>query len=103
ASALPGFLLLMAIGVAALLALILREKRAIYPLLPIHLLRQPTIWMSDALAACHGATLVSLITFLPIYLRVLRGASASETGLLLLTLMFGVGAGSMATGRIVSR
>jgi len=103
AGMLPGFALLMGIAFAALLALVLREKRAIYPLLPIHLLRQATIWRSDALAACHGATLVSLITFLPIYLRVLRGASASETGLLLLPLMFGIGAGSMVTGRIVSR
>jgi len=103
AGSLPSFVLLMAVGVAALVALVLREKRAIYPLLPIHLLRQPTIWRSDALAACHGATLVSLITFLPIYLRVLRGTSASETGLLLLPLMFGIGAGSMLTGRIVSR
>jgi MFS family permease len=103
ASALPVFILLMGVGIAALLALIFREKRAIYPLLPIHLLRQPTIWRSDALAACHGATLVALITFLPIYLRVLRGASASETGLLLLPMMFGIGAGSMLTGRVVSR
>jgi EmrB/QacA subfamily drug resistance transporter len=102
-STLPAFVLLMAVGVAALLALIFREKRAIYPLLPIHLLRQPTIWRSDALAACHGAVLVSLVTFLPIYLRVLRGTTASETGLLLLPLMFGIGAGSMLTGRVVSR
>jgi EmrB/QacA subfamily drug resistance transporter len=103
ASALPSFLVLAAIGIAALVGLVVRERRAPFPLLPIHLLRQPTIWRSDALAACHGATLVSLITFIPIYLRVLRGTSASETGLLLLPLMFGVGAGSMATGRIVSR
>ena len=68
-----------------------------------HLLRQATIWRSDALAACHGATLVSLISFNPIYLRVLRGTSASETGLLMLPLMFGIGGGSMVTGRIVSR
>ncbi len=103
ASALPGFLVLTGIGIAALLGLIVRERRAPHPLLPIHLLRQPTIWRSDALAACHGATLVSLVTFLPIYLRVLRGTSPSETGLLLLPLMLGIGAGSMATGRIVSR
>ena len=103
AGMLPTFVLLLAVGLAALVALTLRERRAIYPLLPIHLLRQPTIWRSDALAACHGATLVSLITFLSIYLRVLRGASASETGLLLLPMMFGIGAGSMFTGRVVSR
>jgi len=77
ASALPSFLALMGVGIAALIGLILRERRATTPLLPIHLLRQPTIWRSDALAACHGATLVSLITFIPIYLRVLRGTSAS--------------------------
>jgi predicted MFS family arabinose efflux permease len=94
---------LAAIGTVALVALVARERRAPFPLLPIHLLRQSTIWRSDALAACHGATLVSLITFIPIYLRVLRGMSASETGLLLLPLMFGVGGGSMLTGRIVSR
>jgi len=102
-STLPTFAVLMAIGVAALLALIWQERRAPYPLLPISLLRQPTIWRSDALAACHGATLVSLIAFLPIYLRVVHGASASETGLLLLPLTFGIGTGSMLTGRIVSR
>ena len=33
----------------------------------------------------------------------LRGTSAAETGLLLLPLMFGVGGGSMLTGRVVSR
>src|SRR5262245_45793532 len=103
ASALPSFLVLMGVGVAALVGLVLRERRAATPLLPVHLLRQATIWRSDALAACHGATLVSLITFIPIYLRVLRGTSASETGLLMLPLMFGIGGGSMVTGRIVSR
>jgi EmrB/QacA subfamily drug resistance transporter len=102
-STLPTFAALMAIGVVALLALIHREKRAPYPLLPISLLRQPTIWRSDALAACHGATLVSLIAFLPIYLRVVHGTSASETGVLLLPLTFGIGTGSMLTGRSVSR
>ncbi len=102
-SALPSFLALAGLGTIALVALVMRERRAPFPLLPIHLLRQATIWRSDALAACHGATLVSLITFIPIYLRVLRGMSASETGLLLLPLMFGVGGGSMLTGRIVSR
>ena len=103
ADSLPTFVALMALGLAALVALVRQERRAPFPLLPISLLRQPTIWRSDALAACHGATLVSLIAFLPIYLRVVRGASASETGLLLLPLMFGIGAGSMMTGRVVSR
>ena len=67
------------------------------------LLRQPAIWHSDALAACHGAALVSLITFLPVYLEVVRGTSPSETGLLLVPLTIGIGAGSLITGRLVSK
>jgi predicted MFS family arabinose efflux permease len=47
--------------------------------------------------------LVSLITFLPIYLEVVRGASPSETGLLLVPLTVGIGAGSLITGRLVHR
>jgi predicted MFS family arabinose efflux permease len=93
----------MGLGLAALVALIRHERRAPFPLLPIALLRQPTIWRSDALAACHGAVLVSLITFLPLYLHVGQGSSAAETGLRLLPLVFGIGLGSMATGRIVSK
>jgi predicted MFS family arabinose efflux permease len=86
-----------------LFALVWQEGRAASPLLPIGLLRQPAVWRSDAMAACHGATLVSLLTFVPLYLRVARGLSASETGLLLLPLTVGVGIGAMLTGQIVSR
>ena len=55
------------------------------------------------LAAFHGAALVSLITFLPIYLRAVRGLSPSETGFMLLPLTAGIGIGSMATGQLVTR
>ena len=55
------------------------------------------------MAALHGAALVSLITFMPIYLRVVHGTSATQTGLLLLPLTAGIGFGSMITGQIVSR
>lgn len=102
-SILPRLLLLMGIGLAALVLLVMRERRAPFPLLPVELLRNPTVWRSDALAACHGATLVSLVTLLPIYLHVSQGTSSAETGLLLLPLMFGIGIGSMVTGRIMSR
>ena len=67
------------------------------------LFREPSVWRADALAACHGASLVSLITFLPIYLRAVRGTTPAETGLLLLPLMFGIGIGSLVTGQLVTR
>lgn len=103
AALLPLVLGLAFMALVALLLLVWREKTVAEPLLPVALLRNPTTWRSDALAACHGALLVSLLTFLPIYLRVVGGASPSQTGLLLLPMTMGVGIGSMVTGRAISR
>jgi EmrB/QacA subfamily drug resistance transporter len=102
-STLPIALGLFALGILALILLLWQENRSTSPLIPPRLFRDPSIWRSDAMAACHGAALVSLITFLPIYLRAVRGASPAETGLMLLPLTFGIGIGSLVTGQIVTR
>ncbi|HYA06162.1 MAG TPA: MFS transporter [Xanthobacteraceae bacterium] len=100
---LPLALGLLAFGLVALGLLAWQEQLTTSPLIPPRLFRQPSIWRSDAMAACHGAALVSLITFLPIYLRAVRGASPAETGLILLPLTAGIGLGSMFTGQMVTR
>jgi EmrB/QacA subfamily drug resistance transporter len=102
-STLPMALGLLAFGLLALGALVWQERHSTSPLIPPRLFREASIWRSDGLAAFHGAALVSLITFLPIYLRAVRGASPAETGLMLLPLTFGIGFGSMITGQIVTR
>lgn len=102
-SSLPMAGALLAAGLIALTLLVRHESRTPSPLIPLKLLRTPAIWQSDALAACHGAALVSLITFLPVYLVAVRGASPSQTGLLLVPLMIGIGTGSLLTGRLVNR
>jgi len=102
-STVPMALGLLAFGILMLAALLWQEGRSTSPLIPPRLFREPSIWRSDGLAACHGAALVSLITFLPIYLRAVRGASPAETGLLLLPLTFGIGIGSLITGQIMTR
>jgi EmrB/QacA subfamily drug resistance transporter len=103
AGTLPTIVGLLAFGTAALLALIWQERHSASALIPPLLFREPSVWRSDGLAACHGAALVSLITFLPIYLRAVRGTSPAETGLLMLPLMFGIGIGSLVTGQLVTR
>ena len=103
AGTLPLIAGLLAFGALALLALIWQEKHSTSPLIPPALFREPSVWRADAMTACHGAALVSSITFLPIYLRAVRGASPAETGLLMLPLMFGIGIGSLVTGQLVTR
>ena len=100
---LPMIVGLSAFGTLSLLALIWQERHAVSPLIPPVLFREPSVWRADGLTACHGAALVSLITFLPIYLRAVQGASPAETGLLMLPLTFGIGIGSLVTGQLVTR
>jgi EmrB/QacA subfamily drug resistance transporter len=100
--ALPGILVLLAIAVASLFLLLRQERRAPAPLLPIQLFRQAALWRADALAACVAAQTVSLISFLPMYLQVVRGAGAAHSGFLLLPLTLGVAIGSLLSGRTIA-
>ena len=100
--ALPGILAWGAIAAASLLLLLRQERRAATPLIPVNLLRLPAIWRADAMAACVGATIVASVTFMPIYLQVVRGAEPGRVGLLLLPLTAGIACGSLVTGKLVS-
>jgi MFS family permease len=98
----PLLLMLLGGSVIAVVVLIWWEQRAPDPLLPLSLLRTPAIWRSNALALSHGGMLVSLATFLPIYLRVVHGASPGAIGLLILPIASGVAAGSLITGALIT-
>lgn len=98
-----GAAILVALGIGSLVLLLRQEKVAHTPLLRLELLTQPAIWRSAAMVACHGAAMVSLITWLPVYFRVRFGTSAAESGAFLIALMVGLGSGSMLTGRLVNR
>jgi MFS family permease len=89
--------------VVALALLIWREKRASVPLFPPRLIANPNIWRCDAMAACHGAYFVSVLTFVPLYLRVIHDQSIVDIGLLLLPITLAAGVGSFLTGQVVSR
>ncbi len=102
-AALPGIAALVALAAASLVLLLRQERRTASPLIPVNLLRQPAIWRADALAACVGATIVGAVTFMPIYLGVVRGAGPGQVGLLLLPLTVGIAIGALLTGRAVAR
>ncbi len=101
--ALMGIFALLALAIVSLILLLRQEKRAPAPLLPLHLFRQPGFWRADALAACVAGQTVSLVSFMPMYLQVVRGLGAADSGLLLLPLTLGVALGSLFAGRLVAR
>ena len=102
AAKLPSILSLGALAVGSLVLLIRQERRTPAPLLPIKLLRNPSIWRTDLMAALVGGSMISLISFLPMYLQVVRGAGPAEVGVLLLPLTAGIGFGALFTGRMIA-
>lgn len=101
-SSLPPVLGLLAIAIGSLALLIRQEKRAAAPLLPIQLFRRPGIWRTDMMGACVAAQTVSLVSFLPMYLQVVRGAGTAHSGLLLPPLTLGIACGSLFSGRMIA-
>lgn len=102
-AALPGIGLLLLGAGMALALLIWQQLRAPSPLLVLALFRIPSFWRADLMAFCSGASLVGLVTFLPIYLQAVMGASPAATGLLMIPLTASVASGSVVTGWLITR
>jgi predicted MFS family arabinose efflux permease len=73
------------------------------PLLPLALLGEATIWRTNLLSSCVAGALVALISFLPLYLTVVRGVPIATVGLMLLPMSLGGGVGALASGLFLAR
>jgi MFS family permease len=102
-AALPGQGGLLALTGLALVVLLWQQRRVSAPLLALPLLRIPASWRSTVMGACSGASLTAMMTFLPIYLQIVAGASPARSGLLLIPLTGAVSSGSVLTGWLISR
>jgi MFS family permease len=102
-AAVPIIVGLIGIAAVALAVLVWQQLRTPAPLLALRLLRLPAFWRSDVMAACSGASLTALVTFLPIYFLVVSSASPAEIGLLLLPLTAGTSCGSVITGWLMTK
>lgn len=89
-------------GAALIVLFMLQERRAVEPLLPPRLFRERIFTVSSAIGLIVGATMFGAIAFLPIYLQIVKGASATSSGLRLIPLMLGVVSTSVISGRLIS-
>lgn len=95
--------LLGALSVSLLSLLVRRERRASRPLLPPDLMAIPAVWRCNLMTFSFAAALVSLMTFLPIFMRIGFGTSPSMAGMHLLPAVIGVGIGASTTGYLMTR
>ncbi|MBP2313908.1 MDR family MFS transporter [Azospirillum soli] len=99
----PIILGLIAAGLAMLAGFIVHERRVEEPILPLHLFRLPVVAIANPVVAVSAMVLFAGIVFLPMHLQLVRGASATASGLLLLPLVFGMTLGAVGGGRLIAR
>jgi EmrB/QacA subfamily drug resistance transporter len=95
--------LLLVLGVALLVAFALVERRAAEPILPLGLFRNRVFTVTSAIGFVVGFALFGAVTYLPLYLQIVKGQGATESGLLLTPLMAGVLVTSIGSGQLISR
>jgi EmrB/QacA subfamily drug resistance transporter len=92
------------IGTVVLGALfVLVESKAKEPIIPLELFMHWTFTSNISFAMIMGIGMFGGLIFLPIYLQVVRGFSATHSGLAMLPLVVGIFTTSIGGGQIMSR
>jgi EmrB/QacA subfamily drug resistance transporter len=99
----PTILLLAGLGVGMLVAFFVVESRVEEPLIPLRLWRNPVFSVATGLEFLCGFSMFGSIVFLPLFLQTVVGASATNSGLLIMPLMIGLMVSSIVSGRIITR
>ena len=99
----PTAVALAGLALAALAGFIVIEGAAAEALLPLHLFGNPTFAIACAVGFIVGLALFGSVTFMPLYLQVVKGVSPTDAGMMLTPMMAGVLVTSITSGRIISR
>jgi predicted MFS family arabinose efflux permease len=99
----PQIVALIAAALVALVAFLWRERRASDPVLPLRLFRDPVFVVVSVALFIATLSLFAAIVFLPVFLQLVTGASATGSGLLVLPLLGSSAISTIAAGQIMSR
>ncbi|HJP65311.1 MAG TPA: MDR family MFS transporter [Actinomycetota bacterium] len=99
----PTIIGLAIVGVVLLTLFFVQEGRAEEPVIPLRLWRDKVFSVASGLEFLVGFAMFGAIIFLPLYLQTVGGASAENSGVLILPLMLGLMTSSIGSGRIITR
>jgi EmrB/QacA subfamily drug resistance transporter len=94
---------LIVAGVVLLALFIRQESRAEEPLLPLTLFRDSIFSISTSISFIVGIAMFGALVFLPVFLQAVTGASATNSGLLIVPLMGGIMSMAVISGRVITR
>ena len=79
------------------------ERRAAEPVLPLRLFRNRVFTVTSGIGLIVGFALFGSVTYLPLFLQVVNGASPTGSGLQMLPMMGGLLVTSIVSGQLISR
>jgi EmrB/QacA subfamily drug resistance transporter len=91
------------VGAVLLAAFVTVERRVAEPILPPYLFKNRVFSVATATMFIVGLAMFGGIIYLPLFLQVVGGRSATNAGLLLLPLILGLVGTSIVSGRVISR
>ncbi|WP_371480880.1 DHA2 family efflux MFS transporter permease subunit [Kitasatospora sp. NBC_00315] len=92
-----------ALAVASLIAFCYVEQRVEEPMLPLTLFKNRNFTMVSVIGFIVGFVMFGATVFLPLYQQTVQGASATNSGLLLMPMMFGMLVVSLVVGQAVTK
>jgi EmrB/QacA subfamily drug resistance transporter len=84
-------------------AFVLNESRAADPVLPLHLFRNRVFVVSNAVTFIGGMAMFGTVSFNPLFIQGVLGASATNSGVVQAPMMLGMVVASTIAGQLVSR
>jgi EmrB/QacA subfamily drug resistance transporter len=94
---------LLVMSVLMLVVFLFAESRAIEPLIPLNLFRNPVISICSICVFVLGMGMFGVIIYLPLFMQGVLQVSATQSGNLMMPLMMGVVTGTFVSGRTMSR
>jgi EmrB/QacA subfamily drug resistance transporter len=99
----PQLWFTLVMGFVCIGGFIYGEQRAAEPIMPLELFKQRTFLLSSLIGFIIGVSLFGSVTFIPLYLQVVKGSTPSEAGMQMLPMMGGLLVMSVITGRVISK
>ncbi|MFI6337957.1 MDR family MFS transporter [Streptomyces sp. NPDC050535] len=93
---------LIAIGVVALVGFVFVQTKAAAPVVPLHIFRSLNFTLMSIIGFITGFVMFGATLFLPLYQQSVQGASATNSGLLLLPMLGAMLVTSMVAGRVTT-
>jgi len=93
---------LIGIGVAALVGFVFWQTKAAEPIMPLHIFRSRNFSLMSFIGFITGFVMFGAVLFLPLYQQSVQGASATNSGLLLLPMLGAMLVVSMIAGRVTT-